>query len=284
MTEFRELWTSFCELDYRRYVISALIVFLSSFLLVELSLLVVEGVSIPSKEMCGKLAYLIANMSVFFLLLAFLVACSYRVHPLCIRALIKTVIFYVIPMTALQLLYASASDMWLSALEHGVYMVGLTMLIWSVYSLLGSLSMSFDLRKIAVLLIFASMFFNVVLFNEIIENSGDSRPRVINAVLYSNPAIATSFAYDRDILHGQVLYERSVIGQYYYYKYPSVWLSALYHLIAAVLIGMLSVVLTMLKPRREKDEEAEEDEPDKPASTEEEEQGEASAETTSASG
>jgi hypothetical protein len=238
----------FIETRYRRYLLTGAIVLLTAFLLTEAVLLVTVHASIPSAVLATSIAYTLAQLSVFFAPLAFLAFCDLREPVFCTRPLVKTTVSYILPMLLIQLFYGSLGRAAIPALVHSAYVFAFVVSIWGINTFLRSLGMRHDLRKLAIVLLLLLSIGSVVLANGVVEGAKESRAEVVKVLLISNPCVATSAIYGNDILRGRVLYEKSVIGQYYYFEYPTPWSAFLFCLVIGVVFAGLTGLARSIEP------------------------------------
>ena len=231
---------------FRFHAIAPFIVFLVTFLLAEAVVLFALKKTFPSLHEAAEVAFLIAMLGAFFAPFAYLAACQRREPPLSLRPLLNTIIVFVLPVMVVELLFAVPSGIAVAALLHGLYVTGLVIAVWGIESFLQSLGLPYDFRRLLILLLLLIAMFDVILFNNVVEHSKVNRKKAITAILAVNPAMMTASAYNRDILRGRVLYNRSVIGQYYYFTYPSPVRVFLLLLAFGVLMGLGSAVSTLI--------------------------------------
>ncbi len=222
-------------------------VFLFTFLLAQATLVFGLKTTIPDAKTSATIAMLIAHLGAFFAPFAFLLACARREAPLSLRPLVSVLMNYVLPVTAIQFMYAAFGGQPTAALVHGLYLVGLVFAVWGIETFLQVLGVVYDIRRIIVLLLLVIVVCDVVLFNTVVERAGESRTKIINLLLTVNPVMVTASAYGHDILRGPVLYNRSVIGPYYYYLYPSPVFVTFILLIFTLIIGIASAIILILE-------------------------------------
>lgn len=88
--------------------------------------------------------------------------------------------------------------------------------------------------------------------NPLVEVAGKAKGKVIAATLHISPLFSISHgAFGIDLLRWEKMYEISVIGAYYKYRYPGVLEGVLFYLLTALglclLIGGLRLVMKLLR-------------------------------------
>ena len=257
----KDLYLSVVQMRYRTSLISAAITFLVVLIGIEAVLLFSFHTTFPSASLCSQISYLLALLGVFFAPLAFLTTCTFKVSPISMEPFLKTAIIYVLPITLIQIVYSIPCGEITPALSHGLYLLSLLAGICGFHSLLHSLGLNYDMRKIIVIAVFVISLATVVIFNSIIEESSENREKIIEVIMISNPIVATSAIYNRDILRGKLLYNRSVIGQFYHFNYPSTAKASGFYLFLALIMGTLATIVHWLLGEGRKKEEEEEGSP-----------------------